>query len=86
MKIQVTKKHIEKGKAKDCERCPIALAILEQVPNCVSVDVTELDICGCLNCGTAFDITIPRKASDFVVAFDNYRNVKPFEFELELNQ
>lgn len=32
MRVQVTQKHIDEGQASHCERCPIALAMLEQYP------------------------------------------------------
>lgn len=82
MKISITKKHIADGKPGNAKSCPIALALLDHkdVYDIVSVNPFTMAF-------WSRDLhyrwyTLPRRASDFVVAFDMGRDVTPFEFEV----
>jgi hypothetical protein len=90
MKIQVTQDHINAGKKEDCQKCPIALAIAEAIPNIhVSVFGKLSSVC---NAPAEFrqayirldgiGYRLPQEASDFIDDFDYSREVRPFEFKL----
>lgn len=84
MKITVTKKHIDAGIRNDCERCPIALAILESVPDSASPTVDHSEISFLKdNRFTLVHSDTPRSAEEFIERFDNGLPVQPFTFEIE---
>lgn len=91
MKISVTQEHISAGKKEDCQKCPIALAIIEVLPDThVSVFADLKSVCNApaqfrdayvrINGEARY---LPREASDFIDSFDCGRPVVPFEFDLE---
>ena len=86
--IKVTQEHINKGKRKDYSSCPIALAVKDVFPNDV-IEVGQFDLTF-ENCdyesgnGKYLGYELPNIACNFVEDFDAGRNVKPFDFELEI--
>lgn len=78
MKIQVTQKHIDEGKPKCPNNCPVALALIDA---------------GLLNVGvTPVWIRVedkkyhaPTGVYVFVQNFDEGQKLEPFEFELDLD-
>ena len=74
MKIQVTKKDINKGIIEDVHYCPIARAVKRIVKKNAEVTVN----------GTSVTITVPLTAQmqRFVEKFDNEEAVGPFSFTL----
>jgi len=93
MKVSVKQKHIDAGKKRDCEACPIALALTEQAncPQPPTVIVTYIynnhpnDIrpiaLGYVNIDD-LKFTMPLEAIKFAADFDNDKPVSPFEFEI----
>ena len=84
MRIKVTAEHIANGVQADYQKCPIALAIVEQLGAC------ELWV-GCQSGHYRVDnlyqpFFLPDSAAVFVECFDRggARAVEPFEFELVL--
>ncbi len=80
MKIQVTQEDINQGVRQECEKCPIALAVIRAIgPQAatmrISVDDAWVDIGEESWC-------LPRSAARFVSDFDSGKAVTPFEFEL----
>lgn len=76
MKVKVTQKDIDNGKAKDCRTCPIAQAIRRTNPNKVIIvdrDIIYID---------KKLYSTPQKASTFINLFDDGDKVKPIDFEL----
>lgn len=85
--ISVEQRHINCGEAADCERCPVALAIIEQVDMGVSVHVGE----------DAIDFYAPRRGefeskespsavANFIACFDGGgpECAHPFSFTLDI--
>lgn len=79
MKIQVKQDHIRGGIQLDCKHCPIAIAVGEIVKTKVFVKVRKTSI-------TVGNRTqnLPESAKDFITNFDLFREVKPFEFEIDI--
>jgi hypothetical protein len=82
MKIEVTQEHIEKGVPEEECNCPIALAIrdafnVEELE--VSVNATVIRV-GFDHCPT------PEEAEAFVCDFDDGRSVRPFTFDLPIEE
>ena len=77
MKIKVTQKHIDAGKAEDC---PVALAMRDS--GLVQPDVGQDDIRWQKGAHQEWCIT-PAKVYVFIMRFDDGRSVRPFEFELD---
>lgn len=80
-KLQITQKHIDKGRKCALQFCPIALAIKETFKiRRVWVSGTEIE----LNIKEHFLFAdMPQKAQDFVNKFDIGNKVKPFSFVLK---
>jgi len=85
MLIRVTVKHIRQGRARDCERCPIALAALEAGLG-GRVETSAKTICWWtdkVRDGNKQSASLPRSARRFVQTFDWRRErAKPFNFKL----
>lgn len=84
IKIEVKEKHIRNGKEGDTASCPIALA-------CIDAGFIEPDISAnrmtvtCQTSGKEYRINpVPKKATNFVEAFDDERTVHPFSFVAHL--
>ena len=75
--VEVTAEDIAAGEQDSCERCPIALAILRVTDSeyvRVEYERIWLDRTLC---------TPPKKARDFMSAFDDGKTVKPFSFTID---
>ena len=84
MKIYVTQEHINRGKKKSCNKCPVALAILDAFPDARSVDadtdtLSWSDNRSYYRGNKEFAIT-PRSVYRFICRFDAGKEVKPFAF------
>lgn len=84
MRVQVTQEDIDKGVDCDSGRCPIARALLRQVPGVVSVCVTVDGVDYAKADGRFAAVELPREAVRFITLFDDGRLVSPFEFDLNL--
>lgn len=75
--IKVNKEHIAQGEARSSCNCPIALALMEAIPNkCIGVGQGVFWI--------VLDwFDLPPEAKKFRKAFDNGEAVEPFSFEIE---
>lgn len=81
MLIRVKQEHIDKGKPNNCIRCPIALALYDQVPFKYGIYV--------MGFGIVIDSVtykLPTKIKQFIEDFDKLLDVNPFEFELCLSK
>lgn len=85
--ISVTPEHIEKGRPGACGKCPIAIAFVEQVPKCSSVDVNYSRISAHIG-DERHRGTLPPTAVTFVDDLDfrgrEAPGVKPFVFEIDM--
>lgn len=77
--ITVTQDHIDNGTTQDCERCPIALAVLDCIsnPGTVAVDSDEIQL-DYQDHHAVYDM--PTKAMNFIADFDAGYHVQPFTF------
>jgi len=81
--INVTAEHIENGVRENCERCPVALAIMDAFPGASGIYV-ESRVFSISRDGYRRDeIKLPREASEFIWDFDASKTVQPFSFELD---
>lgn len=83
MTIHVTQDDIDKGWAKDCSRCPLALAIFRATKR----DWLVGDRTVSLTDRYAYDtrvVPLPTGAQCFVLWFDHELPVEPFSFDLAL--
>lgn len=81
--VRVTAEHIEQGVARNCERCPVALAVIDAL-DLTSHDAVEAD-CGYVNIyrpGETWHADMPPNAWTFVDDFDGGRPVGPISFRL----
>ena len=84
--VAVTAEHIDKGKREDCERCPVALAILDAFPSLYYVRV------GPDNIGVQRRenelltlLAVPLDVANFVWDYDDGTStVYPFTFTLDI--
>lgn len=81
--IRVTPAHIVHGWRRDCEKCPIALAVLEAIADpAATVEVGE-DAIDLNLPGEWRQADTPRVAADFIYAFDELEDsYGPIEFTL----
>lgn len=85
IKIKVTEKHLEKGERAAAFYCPIALALKDVVNDDTSAGVTYESIQFRLGIQTQTNkINTPKKVYDTMGRFDMGKDVKPFEFELDI--
>ena len=83
MTIKVEQEHIDKGKMNECERCPIALAIMS-VTGCwahVRHYAVDLDT----DHGTMWCL-LPKEAIRFIKKFDKGLPVDPFSFDIDIGE
>jgi hypothetical protein len=85
--IKVTEEHIAKGKPGKCGACPVALAFLEQVPKCSSIDVNYERIAAIID-GEHHRGQLPSTAVTFIDDLDfrgrEAPGVKPFTFHITM--
>ncbi len=86
IKIEVTAKHIKKGKKKQCGECPIALAMLDagmEEPRVYADIAYSGSFADNPEFGHRQNWDLPRSAQRFVQSFDAGRpTAKPFTFFL----
>lgn len=83
MIIDVLQKDIDYGVRKACMNCPISRAIARAVDS-FHVVVTPVIVRIYKKELIQKRYSLPSKAQDFVLDFDNGRAVKPFTFELDI--
>lgn len=84
MKAKIIKKDIKHGERNSCADCPIALAVkrMLKLDNVlVYSHVRVID-----NSLKATYYKLPKKATDFILKFDEGHTVKPFTFELRVDK
>lgn len=87
MIIKVTQEDIDNGKKKSCYECPIALAIQR-----VSVKHLRCDVMNQQVYAVEKDLRpvwiriLPPEAQLFIIDFDAGKSVKPFQFELDIQE
>jgi hypothetical protein len=79
--VSVTAEHVAEGEILNCEKCPVALAILAAIPQ------AEKAYADCWTAhvytpGAWYSADLPECASIFVRSFDNDEPVEPFTFGL----
>ena len=85
MKIRVTREDIDNGEAGDCDRCPVALALLRHTnADEVTVGNCGVDIFHDSGLVVDYGVDLPEVARDFIKKFDTGRDVEPFEFEVDI--
>jgi hypothetical protein len=82
--IQVTSGHIATGTARDCSRCPVAIALTEACRDFpgflyAQAEPDELVVVAGFDMHTA---RTPDTAAAFMNAFDGHQDVGPFEFRI----
>jgi hypothetical protein len=87
VEISVTADHIARGEQRNCERCPIALALLEAVPYAplIEVNAGHADIHHLGAEHEGMPCMLPDEALDFIQGFDEGADwVGPFTFTLQV--
>ncbi len=92
-RVKVTEAHIEMGRQRRPERCPVAIAVMDSCPNLFFVSVYHWGN------GSAYRIVngdrielaalrLPKIATVFIMIFDEYgaAGVGPIEFDLEVSE
>ena len=79
--VNVTEANIRAGHSED-DSCPIALALLDQVPDCQDVSVTVGTI-SFRDLWDSYRVQTPGAVIDFISEFDAGRPVAPTSFLLE---
>jgi hypothetical protein len=85
--IEVTQEDIDKGERRQCNTCPVALAITRQLPEelkgcVVSVTCLNATIFSKNTRGILRHAELPEEAADFIQRFDDHIGVQPFTFSL----
>jgi len=81
--ICVTQEHIDRGQRADCDRCPIALAVLDALGNPEGSSFIQVSLWNVF-AGRDTVFRLPGAAREFISDFDNRRNVRPFRFTLSV--
>ena len=82
--INVTAEHIARGQRRDCEYCPVALAIRDALPDLIYARVGPGNIGLQRNAGECFiHLEIPPDVVDFIRDYDARAIPDPFTFELD---
>jgi hypothetical protein len=83
VQIDITAEHISSGRAKDCERCPIALALKVAFP-----EASEIHVWGASASVVFSDdihcLLLPESALQFIREFDRTGSSQPFAFTAEM--
>jgi hypothetical protein len=80
MLIKVNKLDIERGRRHKCSSCPVANAIKRQLSvNDVHVDYGFIKVNGSIS-------ETPIEVRSFMLSYDQYNFVHPFEFSLKVKQ
>ena len=78
MKIEVTKRDIQKGRRRNADDCPVAMAMKRVFRRPVLVGTTIYSIKR--NGEWSEGLKLPERAGRFVRAFDACEEVRPFSF------
>jgi hypothetical protein len=82
--INVTAEHIARGEPENCERCPVALAIMDALPGAGVPEVGPSQVTFRVADDKWADIDLPQAAGDFIETFDGgTADVEPFTFDLD---
>ena len=91
VEFEVTQEHIDHGKKADCENCPVAICILEQLVDGakIEVDYDGLTLYKDFDKSTSeyhteYNRSTPKEVRMFVTDFDYDWEVEPFKFSLFL--
>lgn len=79
--INLTQKHIDRGRPRSCFHCPVALAIQDGVGRTVGVMSLHEQSYACFENGVT---ALPPAAVQLARDFDQGRPVQPMSFELEV--
>ena len=79
--INVTARDIEKGSRAEPESCPVARALSRAFRSQAIVGTRDVDF----NDGSLKTIFLPADAVRFILDFDRGRPVRPFKFEVYIN-
>jgi hypothetical protein len=79
MRILVDETCLREGIACDCSRCPVAIAIRQAGAERVTVGTTSVTVNG-------RNYPLPAFVVERILAIDDGRKVRPFEFELALQE
>lgn len=82
MRIDIRQEDIRNGEARQGDKCPIAVRLSEILG--VDVDVSDDDVL--IYSAAPYYAALPDEAQDFICRFDAGETVKPFCFELKLEQ
>ena len=78
IRIEVTAEDIAAGKPDKCRECPIALAAIR-------AGIPEANVKKrCIFVAPTVRVLLPDAAQRFIDDFDEFREVEPFSFDLEL--
>lgn len=84
--VRVTREHIANGVIRDCERCPIALALIDALGDLFTpgswVDVEMGMVMFCRAGEETWTAWTPDVAATFIEDFDHGDDVAPLEFTL----
>lgn len=80
MHVSVTAGHIKRGIRGECEKCPVALAMLDA--GATSVMVGDFYIYWKIARKGTCRVRNPKTVQAFIERFDSGKPVKPFEFDL----
>ncbi len=87
--IKVTKSDIKNGIKRDCDTCPIALAITRVLSPKYIIEI-EPDQVNIYKHGTILmdcgDYPLPKIAKAFILKFDRGHHVNPFSFNLNVKK
>ena len=86
MKIEVRQGHIDRGKPKDCNKCPVALAMRDSIAECITATVENYGLFISSRNGLKHFL-MPKEVARFVNVFDEDDPdfpAKPFTFELNV--
>jgi len=81
--MEVTRALISHGKRKDCRECPVAASFLPHFPEGVAIGKGTVYFLGRARLTVGY-ATLPEEAIDFINKFDDFQEVQPFTFSLEV--
>lgn len=84
IEVEVTQDDIENGVARDCNRCPIALALRRQFPHCLNV--VDNETVSILFPYEELIYQLPNEAQVFIERFDYSLDpiIQPIKFKMSI--
>jgi hypothetical protein len=83
--ISVLPLDIKRGKKTHCNKCPVARAIKRHLKRGAATEVCYTSFY--LNWGEEVEMyLLPQKAMNFIRGFDDKRKVKPFKFQVNIDE